>query len=325
MCFGFDGHKAVREVAERQGGLDRRGVLRGFGAALVGGAATLAAGPALAAPGTGNGLGPGSPVPDAKISIQMYTLRSITNGTTVADVLASLSGYGYRRVELAGTYGYSAQEMKDLLDSYDISATSAHSGLSADLDAARAKFEDARTLGQRFSVVPYLRSQSSDQWRAWADAMNAEAEVARTYGLRYGYHNHAHEWYETLDDGSNAWDILTERLDPRFVHFEVDLYWAVTGGILSGQATEATASRFASDVIAAAPQKTLQYHVKDRDAGTSSERAFADVGTGFIDFPLIFGDHRVQEYIVENDQPDVDPLTTARVGWNYLSSVRASV
>ena len=80
-----------------------------------------------------------------------------------------------------------------------------------------------------------------------------------------------------------------------------------------------------ADVIAAAPQKTLQYHVKDREPGLDpfSGNAFADVGTGFVDFPLIFGDHMTKEFIVENDQPDVDPITTARVGYGYLRTVRA--
>lgn len=323
MCFGFDGFAPLREAAERGTGPARRTLLRGVGAALVGAAATAAAGPAaLAAPG-----GRGRPVPPGQISIQMYTLRSITNASTVESVVSRLAAIGYRKVELAGYYGRTAAQLAALLGAYGIDASSSHDGLSATEAAMHTKFENAVTLGQRFIDVPYLRSTSADQWKAWADAMNREAAVAATYGLQYGYHNHAHEFSETLSDGSRAWDILTGRLDPRLVHLEVDLFWAVTGGLQTGEATEATASRFAADVIAAAPQRTLQYHVKDREPGLDpfAGNAFADVGTGFVDFPLIFGDHMVKEFIVENDQPDVDPMTTARVGHGYLRTVRASV
>ncbi|WP_336924176.1 sugar phosphate isomerase/epimerase family protein, partial [Aquipuribacter sp. SD81] len=291
-------------------------------------AAVLAgAGPALAAPpahAAAGSRGRGKPVPPGLISIQMYTLRSITNAETVSSVLDSLAGYGYRRVELAGRYGYSAEEMKDLLDAAGITASSSHEGISNSQAAMEAKFEAAVTLDQQFIVVPYLRTESADQWRAWADQMNAEAAVAQTYGLRYGYHNHAHEFSLTLDDGSTGWEILTERLDPSLVHLEVDLFWAVTGGLQTGEATEATASRFAADVINAAPQETLQYHVKDREPGLDpfAGNAFADVGTGFVDFPLLFDNHRVREWIVENDLPDITPLTTAQVGYNYLRTVR---
>ena len=48
----------------------------------------------------------------------------------------------------------------------------------------------------------------------------------------------------------------------------------------------------------------------------------ADLGTGFIDFARIFRAHTVEEYIVENDTPDVTPLQTAEVGYPYLRSLR---
>jgi sugar phosphate isomerase/epimerase len=112
------------------------------------------------------------------------------------------------------------------------------------------------------------------------------------------------------------WDVLTERLDPRLVHLEVDLYWAYTGGVNSGAADPL---RFTIDVVRSAPQRVLQYHVKDRDGATGD---MCDLGTGVIDFPAIFRKHKVQEYIVENDTPDVTPLTSAAVGHLYLDHVR---
>ena len=142
--------------------------------------------------------------------------------------------------------------------------------------------------------------------------MNKEAALARKYGLRYGYHNHAHEFTIDLGGGLTPWQVLTEGLDPRLVHLEVDLYWAYTGGVNTGAADPL---EFAIDVIRDAPQKVRQYHVKDRDAATGD---MADLGTGVIDFPKIFRSHSVEEYIVENDTPDVTPLTTAAVGHLYL-------
>ena len=147
--------------------------------------------------------------------------------------------------------------------------------------------------------------------------MNKEAALAKKYGLRYGYHNHAHEFTIDLENGElTPWEVLTERLDPRLVHLEVDLYWAYTGGVNSGAADPL---KFAIDVIRDAPQEVRQYHVKDRDVHRGD---LADLGTGVIDFPKIFRSHSVEEYIVENDTPDVTPLTTAAVGHVYLDHVR---
>jgi len=167
-------------------------------------------------------------------------------------------------------------------------------------------------------VVPYLASSKLDDWKAWADQMNNEAAAAKAAGLSYGYHNHAHEFTTDLGGGLTPWQVLTSELDPALVHLEADLYWVVTGGINSG-AGVSDPERFAIDTIRQAPQRVLQYHVKDRDPATGD---MADLGTGMIDFRRIFAAHRVREYIMENDTPDVTPLQTARVGYSYLRTVR---
>ena len=145
--------------------------------------------------------------------------------------------------------------------------------------------------------------------------MNAEAAVAKRYGLRYGYHNHAHEFTIDLGGGLTPWEVLTSTLDRKLVHLEVDLYWAYTAGVNTGAADP---NKFAIEVIRDAPQQVRQFHVKDRDATTGD---MCDLGTGVLDFPRIFRSHTVEEYIVENDTPDVTPLTSAAVGHLYLDHV----
>ena len=45
--------------------------------------------------------------------------------------------------------------------------------------------------------------------------MNIEARAAKRRGLRYGYHNHAHEFTIDLGGGVTPWEILTSTLDPK--------------------------------------------------------------------------------------------------------------
>jgi sugar phosphate isomerase/epimerase len=319
MCFGHDGEGALRRSLEEKGA-SRRSLFRGAALGAAGVAGVAVAGPGLASPAVAGGRhGGGRPhgVPHERISIQLYTLRAALGGTPGFDVvLERLAQYGYERVELAGYYGRTAAELRDFLDGLGIRASSSHDGISADRTALRVKLENAATLGQRYVVVPYLASSTLADWQRWADQMNAEAALARRYGLRYGYHNHAHEFTTDLGGGVTPWEVLTERLDPRLVHLEVDLYWAYTGGVGVGAADP---DRFVIDVIRKAPQEVRQFHVKDRDGATGD---MCDLGTGVVDFARIFRRHTVEEYIVENDTPDVSPLTSAAVGHVYLDHLR---
>ncbi|WP_336207243.1 sugar phosphate isomerase/epimerase family protein [Nonomuraea sp. LPB2021202275-12-8] len=295
MCYGY--------------GPSRRSLLAaGLG---IGAATFAAASPAEATPHR-----PGRHrIPPGQISIQLWTVRDDLAQNYDA-TLTYLAEIGYPKVELAlGYFGRTAQQLRDFLDGIGIRPTSSHDGISADDAALDTKISNALTLGQSFMVVPYLSSNSLDEWKAWAERMNVEAAAARSAGLRYGYHNHAHEFTTDLGGGKTPWDVLTSELDPRLVHLEIDIYWAVTGGIGRGVADPV---RFTLDVIRRAPQRVLQFHVKDRHL----DGDMADLGTGTIDFRRIFDKHRVVEYIVENDTPDVTPRQTAEVGYRYLRKVK---
>lgn len=317
MCYGFDGERALGESLAAQG-VDRRSFLRGaFATAAAAGVAATGLG---AAPAHAE-LRPRSwsRVPPGLISIQLYTVRAALSGSPGFDEsLRQIAEMGYPRVEQAGYYGRTAAELRAFYDSIGIRASSSHDGISSSPAALEQKLQNALTLGQSSIVVPYLNSASRSDWERWAEQMNTEADAARSAGLSYGYHNHAHEFTTDLGGGTRPWDILTGQLDPSLVHLEADLYWVVTGGINSGDGA-ADPEAFAIDVIRSAPQRVLQYHVKDRHA---SDGDMADLGTGMIDFARIFRAHAVREYIVENDTPDVTPLQTARVGYDYLRNIR---
>ncbi len=228
--------------------------------------------------------------------------------------------------ELAGRYDQTAAALRTTLDGLGLRASSSHDGISASTGAAHTKFQNAVTLGQEYVNVPFLSSTKLSDWQLWADQMNAEAALAKGYGLTYGYHNHAHEFTTDLGGGLTPWEVFMDRLDPKLVHLEVDLYWAFTAGVNTGHTTADSALQFAKDVVNEAPMRVRQYHVKDRTSmGTApAEADMCDLGAGVIDFAELFRNHQVEEYIVENDTPDnaAAPLLTAAVGHLYLEHLR---
>jgi len=328
MCFGHDGDAALRESLERKGA-SRRGLMRGAVAGAAGATVLGVGGPALAKPKPGKGRGHGNKrkreVPTDRISIQLYTLReAMTSDAEIKRMLDQLASFGYERVERAGLYQYTAAQLKAELDARGIWASSSHEGISENRAALNKKLDDANTFRQKYMVVPYLNSDKKSDWQRWAEQMNTEAQAARRRGLRYGYHNHAHEFTIDLGGGETPWDVLTRELDRKLVHLEIDLYWAYTGGVESGAANPL---RFAIDVVRSAPQEVRQYHVKDRhgpDAAVlygQEPGDMADLGLGVIDFASIFKKHQVEEYIVENDTPDFAEAATANTGFRYLEGL----
>jgi sugar phosphate isomerase/epimerase len=286
--------------------ISRRSMLRGAaGAALAVGAAGAL--PAVAGADEdargGHGHGHGRlRVRKDKISIQLYTLRSVLE-TDLEGTLDALADIGYRKVELAGTYGRTATEFRKLLDRRHIRATSTHVGIDGDINQAIA---DAKILGNRRSNVPYANFATIAEWEAFADRLEVAGKAYRRAGIAFGYHQHNHEFLAI--DGVRPYDVLTGRTSRRNVSFEMDLFWVVTGGADPVREFYKIAGR------------VKQYHVKDK----KPDGGFADLGEGIIDFPRIFrADYplEVEEYIVENDEP-VDAVKCAETGYNYLVNVR---
>lgn len=313
MCTGHSEPASSEEMASL---LNRRGFLTAAAATT---AAAVGASTVLAAPAAAHGGGGGHGrhrVPRDHISIQLYTLRNIL-AIDFEGTVAELADIGYRRVEHAGFVGRSVEEFKAVMDANGIWVSSGHVGIPQPFDAAawQASLENSLFLGSKYIVHPFFSpaEPSVEAWTAFAHDLNRAGRQARRVGLRFGYHNHHFEFLRLPDDPSrNPFDVLVEETDPRYVHFELDLFWVTRG------------ARDPVDVLRRIERRVPQYHVKDMGLDGS----FTDPGQGLIDFPRIFRAHRVDEYIVERDDAGSPPrapedaLETARVGYEYLANVR---
>ena len=264
----------------------------------------------------------GDRIPRDHISIQLFTVRDQL-AADFQGTLNALGRIGYRRVEHAGFVGRTAAEFKAALDRAGLRSTSGHVQIPQPFNEAawQRSLQDARTLRSIYIVQPFfginfgtgevVRDRAT--WAAFARDLNRAGAMARNEGVRMGYHNHNWEFFRLTDDPSRtAYDVLIEETDPRLVHFELDLFWAVRG------------ARDPVDILERIDGRVRQFHVKDLNQAGS----FEDLGLGLIDFPRIFAEQDVDEYIVERDDAGTPPRTppqsldTARVGFEYLANVR---
>jgi sugar phosphate isomerase/epimerase len=271
----------------------RTATRREFLAALVALASSWAGRPAAVA----NRLTP--------IGVQLYTVRTLLEGD-FEGTLAGLAAIGFREVEFAGYHGRTPQAVRAALGRAGLVAPSAHVSIEAVRDDLPRVLEGALVMGHRHVVVAWLPEQqrTRDGYRAAADLFNRVGEQAVAAGIRFAYHNHAYEFARL--DGRMPYDVLLERCDPRYVAFEMDLYWITKGG----QDPVAYFARW--------PGRFPMVHVKD-STGPPDHR-MVDVGAGKIPWKAVFA-HReqagIRHYFVEHDAPP-DPLASVRRSYEYL-------
>ena len=236
--------------------------------------------------------------------IQLYTVRTLMS-QDVAGTLESLARIGYREVELAGLHGHTPQAMRDALDRSGLSAPANHIGLPELRRDAPRVFAEARALGNRYVIVPWLDAHERETLPAYerlADELNEFGRAAKAAGVRLGYHNHDFELRPI--DGRVPYDTLLAGTDPQLVAMELDLFWLAKGG---------------GDPVAyftRHPGRFALVHVKDMSA--SGE--MVDVGRGTLDFRRVFAQAEaagIRHAFVEHDEP-ADPIASARESYAAL-------
>lgn len=241
----------------------------------------------------------GPSVPASKISIQLYSYWGWQRDIGIEGVLAELSDIGIKNVEPFGASyeGNSPSEFRDLLKSYGMKAPSSH-GSTNEANFA-STLDDAKDLGQKYVGSGGFASPgigSYENTLATAETMNrlGEQSVKNGTGQFFG-HNHASEFttqYEDPETGEmkSAWQILVENTDPRYVAFQLDVYWAISGGADPVELLNTYGDRI--DML----------HIKDGFA-PYGRGDITDVGEGDIDWAPILeaAQGKISYYVLERD------------------------
>jgi len=239
--------------------------------------------------------------------LQLYTVRDHAE-QDLAGTLARVKAMGYDRVELAGTYGLSAAEMKARLNDAGLTPVCAHVPYTELGDGTAKVTTDCHALGLRLVCVPWLGGDMCPDKAAWiacARVMDTAGARLRAEGIQLCYHNHAHEFAPI--DGETPFDLIFNTAAPENLHAEIDTYWVQYGG---------------ADPVALIKQfagRCPIIHIKDMTA--AEPRTFTEVGRGVMDWPPIFAAARrsgVRWLIAEQDECAGDSLESAAISAAYL-------
>lgn len=244
----------------------------------------------------------------SKIGIQLYTVRRPATAD-LAGTLARIAATGFKEVELAGYYNHSAAEFRDLLKRNGLVAPSGHIAIDLIENDPAKTFADAHTVGHEWITVPSLprgKHETVDDWKRVAAQFDAAAKKAKAEGFRFAFHNH-NDIVRT-QNGILPIEILMRETDPGLVFFEMDIYWAVSGG----------ADPLA--LLAKYPGRFKMFHVKDGKP-PYTDASQTDLGQGTIDFRPIFAKGKgIEHYFMESDSA-ADPMLFAESGYKYLAKL----
>ena len=256
----------------------------------------------------------------APVGINIYSLRYLAEKDLPA-TLALIRELVIQEVEVGELYGRSAAEFRGLLKATGLHATSfgaSYEALDRDPDAVAG---EARTLGAGYvvcSTIPHSSKHlAAKDCAPAADNLNRWGERLAASRLRLCYHTHGTE-FDSSPDGTR-FDTLAKLTNPKFVHFEMDIFWIVYG------------HQDPVKLLRRYPGRFPLMHIKDIRKGTVLGGSPAEVreedsvplGTGLVDVRAALLAARtcgVQHYYLEEEAVDAAPQI--RQSLRFLASLR---
>ena len=137
-----------------------------------------------------------------------------------------------------------------------------------------------KAAGCKYIVTPSFRiPETLEGLKTYCDYFNAIGKKCAENGIKYGYHNHSHEFNKIED--KVIYDFMLENTDPNYVFFEMDVYWACMG------------RAYPVEYFRKYPGRFTMLHIKDHlELGES----------GMVGFDAIFNNAStagMKDYIVE--------------------------
>jgi sugar phosphate isomerase/epimerase len=164
------------------------------------------------------------------IGLQLYSVRADC-ARDLPGTLKAVADMGYAGVEFAGYHGYSAKDLRKMLDDLGLRCCGTHIGLDTLLGEALAHtVEFNQVLGNPFLIVPGLPDEYTASLAAWRKTAAVFSEIVAgiaSQGLRVGYHNH-HTEFELMG-GELPFDVFFTTAHTGVV-MQLDIGNAIEGG-----------------------------------------------------------------------------------------------
>ena len=239
------------------------------------------------------------------VGLQLYSLRAQFTQNVPAS-LAKVRDFGFKEVELAGTYNLSPEKFKAMLDEYKLKPVSTHFPFDRYVSDLDNVVKDAKTFGVKFAGcawIPHEGDFDEKECRKAIEVFNKAGEALAKVGIKFFYHVHGFEFQPHAK--GTLLDLLMSETNPKNVSFQMDVLWVVFPGQDPVKLLEKYGKRWEL------------MHLKDLKKGvvTGSLTGKTDVsndvalGTGQMDWPAILKAAKkvgIKHYFIEDESPSVE-------------------
>ena len=149
----------------------------------------------------------------------------------VPGTLKKVKDYGFKVVELAGTYSLATDKFKQMLDANGFKPVSGHFPYDRYRDDVEGIARDAKALGLEYAGCAWIPHEGDFDERACRQAIavfNRAGEALAKHGLKFFYHTHGYE-FRAHGQGT-LFDLMITETKPEFVRYEMDVFWIAHPG-----------------------------------------------------------------------------------------------
>ncbi|UCF15606.1 MAG: sugar phosphate isomerase/epimerase [Phycisphaerales bacterium] len=244
------------------------------------------------------------------VGLQLYSVREQCK-RDLPGTIEAVAKMGYKGVEFAGYYNYTAKQLRQMLDDNGLKCCGTHTGIDTLLgDNLPKTVEFNKGVGNKYLVVPGLPGKYRQSHQAWLDTaklFNEIAEKVEPHGMLVGYHNHSVEFQAM--DGELPWDTFYGNTKKEVI-MQLDVGNAMHGGVDP------------LPYVYKYPGRAITVHIKE--FSKTDPNAF--VGEGDVSWKAFFALCRAvgstQWYIVEYERRGAPPLESVERCLNNLRKLR---
>jgi sugar phosphate isomerase/epimerase len=239
---------------------------------------------------------------DKPVGIQLYSLRTEL-AKDVPSTLAEVKSWGVKNVELAGTYNLTPEQFRAQLDAHGLNAVSGHFPYDRFRDDVEGIARDAKILGLKYvgcAWIPHTDPFDEKTCQAAIEVFNKAGEALAKHGLHFFYHVHGYEFQPYQD--STLFNLLLTETNPKYVNYEMDVFWIVHPGQDPVKLLEKYPSRWQLMHVKGMRESTPTGLLTGHTEVTND----VALGTGKIDYaPILVAAKKagVKWYFIEDESP----------------------